>query len=135
MPEINFHYLRYFQAVAREGNLTRAARKLHVSQSAVSVQIKKLETQLGQDLFEREGRRLVLTEAGSIALEYADAMFRLGDELRGTLDVRGASTRRVLRVGALATLSVPTPTTTLSPLTSSPPYSATPRAYSVYDTT
>ncbi|MEL6427730.1 MAG: LysR family transcriptional regulator [Planctomycetota bacterium] len=105
MPEINFHHLRYFQAVAHEGNLTRAAQRLHVSQSAVSVQIKKLETQLGQDLFEREGRRLVLTEAGSIALEYADAVFRLGDELLGTLDVRGEATRRVLRVGALATLS------------------------------
>lgn len=105
MQDINFHHLRYFQAVAHEGNLTRAAQRLHVSQSAVSVQIKKLEAQLGQDLFAREGRGLVLTEAGSIALEYADAMFRLGDELVGTLDVQGVSTRRFLRVGALATLS------------------------------
>ena len=105
MSEINFHHLRYFWAVAHEGNLTRAAEKLLVSQSAVSVQIKKLEAQLGHPLFERQGRRLVLTEAGSIALEYADTVFRLGDELLGTLVEQGESTRRVLRVGALATLS------------------------------
>jgi len=105
MAEINFHHLRYFWAVAHEGNLTRAAERLFVSQSAVSVQIKKLEQQLGHALFHREGRRLVLTEAGSMALEYADAVFRLGDELLGTLGMQGETTRRVLRVGALATLS------------------------------
>lgn len=105
MGEVNYHHLRYFWAVAHEGNLTRAAERLFVSQSAVSVQIKKLERQLGHELFERRGRRLVLTEAGSIALEHADTVFRLGDELLGTLGIQGATTRRVLRVGALATLS------------------------------
>ena len=104
MREINYHHLRYFWAVAHEGNLTRAAERLFVSQSAVSVQLKKLEQQLGHDLFERRGRGLVLTEAGSIALEYADTVFRLGDELLGTLGDSGTS-RRALRVGALATLS------------------------------
>ena len=105
MREVNFHHLRYFWAVAHEGNLTKAAEKLFVSQSAVSIQIKKLEAQLGHDLFERRGRRLVLTEAGSIALEYADTVFRLGDELLGALGLHGDAARRVLRVGALATLS------------------------------
>ncbi len=105
MDHINFHHLRYFWAVAREGNLTRAAERLHVSQSAVSVQIQKLERQLGHALFDREGRRLVLTEAGRIALDYADTVFELGDELVGTLGERGGVARRVLRVGALATLS------------------------------
>ena len=105
MTELNFHHLRYFQAVAHEGNLTRAAERLFVSQSAVSVQIQKLERQLGHALFERRGRRLVLTEAGSIALDHADAIFNLGDELIGTLGDRGGTARRVLRVGALATLS------------------------------
>lgn len=105
MDHINFHHLRYFWAVAREGNLTRAAEQLHVSQSAVSVQIQKLERQLGHPLFERLGRRLVLTEAGSIALEYANTVFELGDELVGTLGERGDAARRVLRVGALGTLS------------------------------
>ena len=105
MADINYHYLRYFWAVAHEGTLTRAAERLHVSQSAVSVQIKKLEQQLGHTLFERQGRRLVLTEAGSMALDFANTVFQLGDELIGTLDIHSATARRVLRVGALATLS------------------------------
>ena len=104
MSELNYHHLRYFWAVAHEGNLTRAAERLLVSQSSVSVQIKQLEQQLGHELFERRGRRLVLTEAGSIALDYADTVFELGDELVGTLGEQG-ETRRVLRVGALSTLS------------------------------
>lgn len=105
MAEINYHHLRYFWAVAHEGNLTRAAERLFVSQSSVSVQLKKLEQQLGTELFERRGRRLILTEAGTIALEYADTVFQLGDELLGTLSSHGETARRILRVGALATLS------------------------------
>jgi len=101
---LNFKHLRYFWAVAHEGNLTRAAERLHVSQSAVSTQIKSLEEVLGQLLFERQGKRLLLTEAGRIALDHADAIFALGDELLGTLGDAG-SLRRVLRVGALTTLS------------------------------
>ncbi len=105
MTALNFHYLRYFWAVAHDGNLTRAAERLHISASAVSVQIQKLEDQLGHKLFERRGRQLVLTEAGSIALDHADAIFELSDELVGTLGESGDRARRVLRVGALATLS------------------------------
>ncbi len=56
--ELNFHHLRYFWAVAREGNLTRAARGLHVSQSVLSAQIRQLEARLRAPLFRREGRRL-----------------------------------------------------------------------------
>lgn len=62
MSSLNFHHLRYFLAVAREGNLTRAARNLSVSQSALSTQIQMLEARLDHALFERVGRRLVLTE-------------------------------------------------------------------------
>lgn len=102
---LNFAHLRYFWAVAHEGNLTRAAERLHVSASAVSVQIQKLEEDLGHALFERRGKQLVLTEAGRITLDHADSIFALGEELVGTLSERPESTRRVLRVGALATLS------------------------------
>lgn len=101
----NYNHLRYFWAVAHEGNLTRAARKLHVSQSAVSVQIQKLEDELGQRLFERRGRQLLLSEAGRIALEHADGIFSLGDALLGTLKEVSCGRGRVLRVGSLATLS------------------------------
>ncbi len=103
--ELNYHHLRYFRAVAHLGNLTEAARQQHVSQSAISVQIKKLEQQIGHALFERTGRRLVLTEAGRIALDHADAIFTLGEELLGTLGEGGATARRELRIGALGTLS------------------------------
>ena len=100
----NFHHLHYFWAVAHEENLTRAAQKLHVSQSAVSMQIQKLEADLGHALFERRGKQLLLTEAGRIALDHADAIFARGDDLESALQNRGTQ-RRVLRVGSLATLS------------------------------
>jgi LysR family transcriptional activator of nhaA len=104
MPELNFHHLRYFHTVAHEGNLTRAAERLNVSQSAVSTQIRQLEERLGQPLFERRGRGLHLTEAGRIALDHADAIFAAGRELMATLTQRGHQ-RQALRVGSLATLS------------------------------
>lgn len=104
MTELNYHHLRYFQAVAVEGNLTRAAASLNVSQSAVSTQIRLLEERLGQQLFERRGRSLLLTEAGRIALDYANSIFASGDELLATLRAGGRQ-RQALRVGSLATLS------------------------------
>ena len=72
---LNFHHLRLFQAIAREGGLTRAAERLNLSQSALSTQLQKLEAQLGHALFDRRGKRLALTEAGRIALDYADTAF------------------------------------------------------------
>ncbi len=105
MKSLNFNHLRYFWAVAHEGSLTRAAARLNLSQSALSVQIQKLEYQIGHPLFERVGKRLVLTEAGQIALDYADTVFQAGDELMSTLDGRPLANRQVLRVGALTTLS------------------------------
>jgi len=103
--ELNYHHLHYFWAVAREGNLTRAAARLGVSQSAVSVQIKRLEDQLGHQLFDRSGRALELTEVGRVALDYADAIFEMGHELVGVLDERTTGARQALRVGVLSTLS------------------------------
>ena len=104
MSEFNYHHLRYFWAVAHEGNLTRTAERLNLSQSAVSIQIKQLETYLGHALFERRGRQLILTEAGRIALDHADTIFAAGRELVGTLQEKGR-TRHAIRIGALATLS------------------------------
>ena len=102
---LNFHHLRYFRAIATDGTLTGAARSLGVSQSSLSVQLRQLEDSLGQPLFRRERKSLVLTEAGRIALDYADSIFRAGDELLGVLANRPTDRRRVLRVGAVATLS------------------------------
>jgi LysR family transcriptional activator of nhaA len=105
MAELNYHHLRYFWVIAHQRSLTRAAEQLHVSQSALSIQLRQLEDRLGHALFERRNRRLVLTEAGRIALAHADAIFRSGEELVSTLKGRPTDRRQVLRIGAVATLS------------------------------
>lgn len=105
MSRLNYHHLHYFWAVAKEGNLTRAAAQLHVSQSALSTQIKQLEDQLDQALFTREGRALQLTEAGRVALTYADTIFETGNELTALLRDGQRLARQVLRIGGVATLS------------------------------
>ena len=105
MPRLNFHHLHYFWAVAKEGNLTRAATHLHVSQSALSAQIRQLEDQLGQPLFARVGRGLQLTEAGQLALGYAESIFTAGAELTALLREGRRDERQVLRIGAMANLS------------------------------
>jgi len=104
MAALNYHHLRYFHEVAHEGNLSRAAERLAVSQSALSIQIKNLEERLGHPLFERVGRGLVLTEVGRITLDHADRIFGAGEELLATL---GQSVGELppLKVGALSTLS------------------------------
>jgi len=105
MSGLNYHHLHYFWAVAKEGNLTRAALRLHVSQSALSTQIRQLEAQLGQALFDRVGRTLSLTEAGHLALAHAETIFATGNELLALLRGDSRAHRQVLRIGAVATLS------------------------------
>lgn len=104
MDHLNYHHLRHFREVAHEGNLTRAADRLNVAQSALSVQIRALEDRLGHPLFERVGRRLELTEVGRITLDHADRIFETGQELLTTLKGAG-SEMPPLRVGAMSTLS------------------------------
>lgn len=105
MSFLNYHHLRYFRAIATEGTLTGAAQRLQISQSALSVQLRSLEDSLGQLLFHRQKKTLVLTEAGRIALEYAESIFRSGEEMMAVLRNEKAVQRRVLRIGAVATLS------------------------------
>jgi len=81
MEWLNYHHLRYFWVVAKEGGLKKAAEKLHVSQPSISEQIKELEESLGEPLFRRCGRSNVLTDAGQIVLRYAEEIFGLGAEL------------------------------------------------------
>lgn len=81
-PEwLNYHHLRYFHAVAKEGSLRRAADKLNISQSSICGQIQLLESALGEDLFRLQARSLVLTEFGHLILGYAEEIFSLGREL------------------------------------------------------
>jgi len=105
MDQLNYHHLRYFHAIAKEGNLTRAAENMQVSQSALSTQLKQLEESLGEALFDRRKKALHLTEAGKITLDYADTIFEAGKELVDTL-YHGTSRRlQALRIGSAATLS------------------------------
>jgi LysR family transcriptional activator of nhaA len=104
MPHLNYHHLRYFWTIATDGSMSRAARRLNVSPSSLSVQLKTLEAQLGQQLFTRQGKTLQLTEAGRIALDYANTVFRSGHELIDALSGLMPG-RQVLRIGAVATLS------------------------------
>jgi DNA-binding transcriptional LysR family regulator len=78
--------LEYFVAVAEEANFTRAAERVHISQSGVSAQIRALETELGADLFERTARRARLTGAGEAALPYAREALAAAGHLRGAVD-------------------------------------------------
>jgi len=118
---LNYHHLRYFREVATEGNLGRAAERLNVAQSALSIQIKQLEDRLGFQLFDRVARSLVLTEAGRIALDHADRIFTAGDELLATLHQSGDAAPP-LRIGALSTLSRNFQMQFLRPLLSSGQY-------------
>jgi len=105
MRRLNFHHLYYFWLVAKEGHLTRAAEQNHISQSALSSQIKQLEDQLQQPLFIREGKKLLLTEVGTVVLNYAEGIFALGNELLATVGGGQGPAVQQLRVGAVATLS------------------------------
>jgi LysR family transcriptional activator of nhaA len=120
VPRLNYHHLQYFWAIAHERSLTRAAARLHVTPSALSIQLKALEERLGQRLFERQRGRLVLTEAGRIALEYADTIFSAGKELVDVLKGTRRGPARVLRVGSVATLSRNFQLALLSPLIGQP---------------
>ena len=92
MEWLNYHHLRYFWTVVREGSVSKAAVRLRLSQPTVSAQLRMLEDALGERLFDRRGRTLVLTDVGRIAYGYADEIFGLGREL--TEAVRGRPGRR-----------------------------------------
>ena len=105
MEFLNYHHLRYFWVVAKEGGLRKAADKLHVSQPTISAQIAALEGVLGEKLFRRGGRALALTEAGHRVLSYAEAIFSLGQELLDEAHQRPVA--RPLRVHIGITDSLP----------------------------
>lgn len=96
---LNYHHLLYFWTAAREGGVTRAAKKLRLAQPTVSEQIKRLEEQLGAALFERRGRALVLSEFGRTVYGYADEIFSLGRELVDAAKTQGGRRPRRLVVG------------------------------------
>ncbi len=98
---LNYHHLFYFRAIATEGGIARAAEKLNIGQPTLGAQLKQLEEMVGKSLFERRNRKLVLTEAGKAALDYANEIFRLGDEMLEVLKDRTPEDQPHLQIGAL----------------------------------
>jgi LysR family transcriptional regulator, transcriptional activator of nhaA len=88
MNWMNYHHLLYFWTVAREGSVTRAAARLRLAQPTVTAQIRALERSIGDRLFSRAGRNLVLTDVGRMVYRYADEIFALGRELSDALEGR-----------------------------------------------
>jgi LysR family transcriptional activator of nhaA len=93
---LNYHHLYYFWNVVRSGGVNQAAKQLRVSAPAISAQLRELQEQLGEPLFSREGRKLVLTEMGRTVFSYAEDIFTLGRELLDT--VKNRPTGRPIRV-------------------------------------
>ena len=104
MEWLNYHHLLYFWVIAREGSLTKAAQRLHVTHSTLSVQLRTLEEFLGGALFDRRGRSLALTPLGVEVAAYADDIFRAGAELVDMARGRTAPRRTVLRVGVVGAM-------------------------------
>lgn len=98
---VNYHHLLYFKTIASEGGIARAADKLRLGQSTLSAQLKQFEETIGVKLFDRQHKKMVLTEAGRVALKYADEIFRMGDEMIEVLHDQLTPTRIHVQVGAL----------------------------------
>ena len=118
---LNFRHLYFFWVVAKEGGVTRAATRLGLAVQTISTQLLQLEQSIGKSLFMQQGRSLVLTEAGRLALGYADQIFLLGEQMQEALS-EADSARTRLTVGISdslpkltafrvleATLSLPAP--------------------------
>src|SRR3989338_5357862 len=101
MQSLNYHHLYYFKTIAIEGGIAKAAEKLRLGQPTLSTQLKQLEVMVGKPLFERRNRKMILTEAGKAALDYANEIFRLGDEMLEVLQDKLVANATHLQIGAL----------------------------------
>jgi LysR family transcriptional activator of nhaA len=100
-PWINYHHLLYFKTIASEGSIAAAADKLRLGQPTLSTQLKQFEDTIGVKLFERHHKKLILNEAGRVALKYADEIFRMGDEMLEVLYDRLTPARIHVQIAAL----------------------------------
>src|SRR4051794_10709019 len=96
---LNYRHLYYFWVVAKEGSVTRAAERLDVAVQTISTQLALLEQSIGKSLLAPQGRRLTMTEAGRVALGYADQIFLLGEQLQDTLADSDVESAMRLTVG------------------------------------
>ena len=99
MQWLNYHHLLYFWTVVREGGVASGAAKLRLSQPTVSAQVHALEAALGERLFDKHGRRRVLTDIGRTVYQYADEIVSLGRELIDTIHDRPTGRPARLNIG------------------------------------
>lgn len=102
---LNYHHLYYFRTIAAEGSIARAAERLRLGQPTLSAQLKQFEETIGIRLFERQHKKLILTEQGRVALEYASEIFRMGSEMMEVLHDRLRPERVHVQLGALDSIS------------------------------
>ncbi|MCB0378410.1 MAG: LysR family transcriptional regulator [Bdellovibrionales bacterium] len=101
---LNYHHLLYFREIANHQSISKASQVLHVGQPALSTQLKQLEDFFGEALFTRENRRMTLTEAGKVALGYAEDIYQLGQELKEVMSGKPYSQKPHIRIGSLSSI-------------------------------
>lgn len=99
MNWLNYHHLQYFWQVAKSGSITAACKAMNVTQPTISAQLRNLEQQVGGQLYERQGRRIVLTELGQTVFRYADEIFGIGQELMNVVNGRTNTGTATLTIG------------------------------------
>jgi len=104
MRHLNYSHLHYFWAVAREGSIARASESLHLTPQTISGQLKLLDEAVGQPLFNRVGRRLVLSDMGRLVFQYADEIFSVGAELASVVRGNHMSGPTTLAVGIVSSM-------------------------------
>ncbi len=105
MYKINFNHLYYFLTIAKEGSIVKASKKLHMTQPALSHQLKNLEEDLGKKLFDRIGRRLVLNKDGKFVKTYANKIFRQSEEMIQFLKSDIENYTKIIKVGVAPWIS------------------------------
>lgn len=120
MYKINFNHLYYFLTIAEEGTIVKASKKLHITQPALSHQLKILEQDLGKQLFDRKGRRLSLSKDGEAVLSYANNIFRQSEELINMLKGRENRSVTIVKIGTVAWISQEVIHSFLKPLLANP---------------
>jgi LysR family transcriptional activator of nhaA len=96
---LNYHHLRYFLAVATQGGIKAATEALHVSAPTLSAQVRELEGFLEVELFHREGKSLILSDAGRVVKRYAERIFAFGDEMVEVVQRGGAGGAETVYLG------------------------------------
>jgi LysR family transcriptional activator of nhaA len=104
MRHLNYNHLQYFWAVAREGSIAKASESLHLTPQTISGQLKLLDEAVGRPLFNRVGRRLVLSDMGRVVFEYADEIFSVGAELASVVRSNHMSGPKTVSVGIVSSM-------------------------------